>query len=66
MWARLGLLEFNVGVGKSFQVLDHGTCMSAQRFLGGETLRGSYEDTYLGIGIAARGATPRKVETRAG
>ena len=66
MWARLGLLEFNVGVGKSLQVLDYGTCMSAQRSLGGETIRGSHEATYLGIGIAARGATPRKVETRVG
>ncbi|KAL3917254.1 MAG: hypothetical protein SGILL_004801 [Bacillariaceae sp.] len=63
-WAIGGLMRFNLGVGKSLELIEIRMKMMVQRMLGGEALRGSHSDNYLGVSLNARGATSVAVDRR--
>ena len=63
-WASDMLMRFNLDRGKSVELIDDGKQQNVCRTLGGDALRGSQSDKYLGVGLPARGARIETVESR--
>ena len=50
--------------GKSAELNDHGRQQNVRRTLGGDDLRNSQSDKYIGMGLSARGAVTEPVDSR--